>query len=229
MTGPVQAVIFDFDGLIVDTEMPEYLAWQAVYARYGWTFPLASWLRNVGRNDSPFDPLRPFREAGGLMGPGDARALWQDEHARLEREYLKPLPGVIPLLDRLAAGGIRAAVASSSRRLRVRHLLSDLRLDGRFDALACGDEVPLAKPAPDVYLLAATRLAVPPRACVALEDSEPGVRAAKAAGMPCIAVPSHLTRTMDFSAADLIAPSLLDVSLDTIARVARGMDPVPDG
>jgi HAD superfamily hydrolase (TIGR01509 family) len=222
MRGPLGAVIFDFDGLIVDTEMPEYLAWQAVYARYGLTLPLDSWLRNVGRNDSPFDPLAPFRGSDGPMRPDAVLSLWRGHRARLEREYLKPLPGVLALLDELKNTGLRAAVASSTQRRRIQHLLSELRLKDRFDAVACGDEVPLAKPAPDVYLLAARRLAVPPAACVALEDSEPGLRAAKAAGMPCIAVPSQLTRTMDFSAADLVVSSLADVGLDQIARVAAG-------
>lgn len=221
MTAPVQAVIFDFDGLIADTEMPDYLAWQAVYAQYGRTFPLDSWLRNVGRNDSPFDPLGPFRGPDSPADPDAVLAVWRRHHTRLERDYLTPLPGVLPLLERLKERGIRTAVASSTRRLRIRHLLSALRLQERFEALACGDEVPRAKPAPDVYLLAAGRLGVPAAACVALEDSAPGVCAAKSAGMACIAVPSRITRTMDLSAADLVVTSLLDVTLETIARVAE--------
>ena len=221
MTAPVRAVIFDFDGLIVDTEMPDYLAWQAVYAQYGWTFPLESWLRNVGRNDSPFDPLGPFRGPDSPMDPDAVLAVWRRHHTRLERDYLKPLPGVLPLLERLKERRIRTAVASSTRRRRIRHLLSALRLQERFGALACGDEVLRAKPAPDVYLLAAGRLRVPAASCVALEDSAPGVCAAKSAGMACIAVPSQITRTMDLSAADLVVSSLLDVSLETISRVAE--------
>lgn len=212
MTGTILAVIFDFDGLIVDTETPEYLAWQSVYGQQGWTFPLASWLRNVGRNDSPFDPLGRFREPDSPVRPEEAQAAWNAHHARLQERYLTPLPGVIRLLDDLRGHDVRAAVASSSRLTRVRHLLRVLGLGDRFDAVACGDEVPRAKPAPDVYCLAASRLRVAPAACVALEDSAPGIRAAKAAGMRCIAVPSPLTRGMDFSAADGVVDSLLDVT-----------------
>jgi HAD superfamily hydrolase (TIGR01509 family) len=219
-------VIFDFDGLIADTEMPDYLAWQAVYGRFGWSFPLHSWLRNVGRNDNPFDALAPFRAPDAPMPADAALALWRAEHARFEPDYLKPLPGVLPLLEDLRRAGIPTAVASSTRRRRIQDLLAHLRLEHRFDALACGDEVPLAKPAPDVYRLAAGRLGIAPPACVALEDSEPGLRAAKAAGMRCIAVPSPITRTMDFSAADLVVGSLVDVGLETIARVA-GVQHVP--
>jgi len=212
----IRAVIFDFDGLIVDSETPEYLAWQAVHAQHGWPFPVSSWRRNIGRNDSPFDPLARFREADSPMAPDAARAQWDDHHARLQPDFLTPLPGVVPLVTALRRHGIRTGVASSSRVSRVRELLETLGLAAEFEALAGGDEVQRAKPAPDVYRLAAQRLAVPEAACVALEDSESGVQAAKAAGMRCIAVPSELTRGMDFSAADLVVTSLLDVSVDTI-------------
>jgi beta-phosphoglucomutase-like phosphatase (HAD superfamily) len=96
-------------------------------------------------------------------------------------------------------------------------LVERLGLAGQFGAIAGGDEVPLAKPAPDVYLLAARRLEVPPSACTVLEDSENGVHAAKAAGMRCIAVPSVLTRSLDFSRADAVLAGLEHVTLKTLA------------
>ncbi len=216
MDTPIRAVIFDFDGLIVDSETPEYLAWQAVHAHHGWPFPLESWRRNIGRNDSPFDPLGRFREPDSPMAPDAARALWDGHHARFQADFLVPLPGVVPLLTALRQHGIRTGVASTSRVSRVRELLHTLGLTADFEAVAGGDEVPQAKPAPDVYRLAARRLAVAETSCVALEDSESGVHAAKAAGMCCIAVPSELTRGMDFSAADLVVTSLLEVSVETI-------------
>jgi HAD superfamily hydrolase (TIGR01509 family) len=215
----IRALIFDLDGLIVDSETPEYLAWQAVHKQHGWPFPLESWRLNIGRNDSPFDPLARFREPGSPMPPDEARALWRDHHTRLQQEYLVPLPGVVRLLDGARAHGLRTGVASTSRLARVRELLDGLGLLAKFDAMAGGDEVPAAKPAPDVYRLAARRLAVAEPACVALEDSQSGVRAAKAAGMWCIAVPSELTRGMDFSAADLVVASLLEVSVETITAL----------
>ena len=223
----IQAVVFDLDGLIVDSETPEYLAWQAIHAQHGWPFPIESWRRNIGRNDSPFDPLARFRAPGSPIAPDAARALWQDHHTRLEPDFLRPLPGVVALLESVRAQRLRTAVASTSRRARVLELLGQLGLTDKFDALAGGDEVPRAKPAPDVYRLAARRLGVAERACVALEDSESGVRAAKAAGMWCIAVPSELTRGMDFRAADLVVASLLEVSVETILTLPnsarRGM------
>lgn len=215
----MDAVIFDCDGLIVDTETPDYLAWTALYARYGWEFPRDRWLQNIGRNDNPFDPLEPFRRPGSPLGPDAASSLWREYHAALARDYLTPLPGVVPLLAALRNHGIRTAVASSSRARRVRDLLTTVGLASQFDAIAGGDEVAHAKPAPDVYLLACRRLGVRPDACVALEDSENGVRAAVAAGMRCIAVPSPLTRGLDFSAADLVVETLDQVTVNTIRSV----------
>ncbi len=215
----IGAVIFDLDGLILDSETPEYLAWKAVYEQYGLEFPLVSWLQNIGRTDSPFDPLGPFRREGSPRSPEAIRALWAEHHALLERDFFSPLPGVVRLLEGLRSLGLRVAVASSSRISRVRGLLTELALEAEFDVLAGGDEVARAKPAPDVYLLAAQRLGVAPGACVALEDSENGVRAAKAAGMRCIAVPSALTRGLDFTAADLIVGSLAEVTPETIAAL----------
>jgi len=218
---PPRAVLFDFDGLIVDTEMPEYLAWQALYARHGLTFPMASWLKNVGRNDRPFDPFGPFR--GDDPASVDAvQAEWRALYDSIEPSYMVPLPGVVPLLRRLRERGWRLAIGSSSRHARVASMVERLGLAGQFGAIAGGDEVPLAKPAPDVYLLAARRLEVPPDVCTVLEDSENGVRAAKAAGMRCIAVPSALTRSLDFSAADAVLDGLEHVTFEVLVAPEDG-------
>jgi HAD superfamily hydrolase (TIGR01509 family) len=210
-----RAAIFDFDGLIVDTEMWECVSWRVVYARRGLVFPFESWLSNVGRNDHLFDPLGPFRDDAGSASSAEAE--WRAVAASIEPAFLVPLPGVVPLLEALRRARWRVAVASSSRRDRVAARLAQLGLAEWVDAVAGGNEVPMAKPAPDVYLLAATRVGVDPEACTALEDSEPGVRAAKAAGMRCIAVPSHITRSMDFSLADAVIADLRDASLDLLA------------
>ena len=214
----VRAVIFDFDGLIVDTETAECVAWRVLYARRGLEFPFESWLRNVGRNDRPFDPLKPFRAPDGSAD--DTVREWRAIETSIEPAFLVPLPGVVPLLDTLRREEWRVAIASSSRHARVAEMVERLGLAGRFDAIAGGDEVPRAKPSPEVYLLAASRLEIPPHACTALEDSEPGVRAAKAAGMRCIAVPSHVTRSMDFSHADAVIPDLRHATLDVLLGAA---------
>jgi HAD superfamily hydrolase (TIGR01509 family) len=221
----IAAVIFDLDGVILDSETPEVRAWEETYARYGLRFPRASWLLNVGRNDGPWDPLAPFRGAESPAAPDAVVGAWRTRVDALLPEYLAPLPGVVPLLRALRARGVRTAVASSSRRGWIARVLAQLDLQGQFDAAAGGDEVPRAKPAPDVYRLAAQRLGVPPAACVALEDSPAGVQAARAAGMRCIAVPSPVTSGLDFSAADLVVPSLEHVTPEAIAALPAAAPP----
>jgi HAD superfamily hydrolase (TIGR01509 family) len=212
----ISAVIFDLDGLIIDSETPEVLAWEAIYARYGWRFPVAEWLQNIGRNDGPWDPLTPFHRPESPASPEIVAGLWRRQADALMDGYFTPLPGVVPLLSRLRQRSLPTAVASSSRRAWIVRVLARLGLEDQFDAVAGGDEVQRAKPEPDVYLLAARRLGVVPHACVALEDSPNGVRSAKAAGMACIAVPSALTRQLDFSPADLVVEGLEQVTLSAI-------------
>jgi HAD superfamily hydrolase (TIGR01509 family) len=219
--GLITAVVFDLDGLIVDSETPEVLAWQVTYARYGLDFPVASWLQNVGRNDRVWDPYAPFRQPSSPAALEVVAAVWREQHDALARGYFRPLPGVVPLLGAVRGRGMRTAVASSSGRAWISRVLTGLGLQAQFDATAGGDEVPSGKPAPDVYLLAARRLGAAPGACVALEDTVHGVRAAKAAGMACIAVPTALTRGLDFSAADLVVESLERVDPQTIAALGR--------
>ena len=213
----ISAVIFDLDGLIFDSETPEVLAWQETYARYGLEFPLDRWLLNVGRIDSPWDAYAVLRAIEPPLDLAAVRGFWRERHDIHAREYRRPLPGVVALLAVVRARGWRTAVASSSRQASIQRALQALNMTDQFDATAGGDEVERAKPAPDVYLLAAKRLGATPAECVALEDSQNGVLAAKAAGMTCIAVPSTLTRSLDFSAADLVVGSLEEVTPETIA------------
>lgn len=215
----IRAVIFDLDGLILDSETPEVLAWQETYARHGLEFPVEQWLQNIGRTDSPWDAYAALRALDPPIDLSLVKGYWRERHEWHARDFRLPLPGVVPLLEAVRRRGLRTAVASSSRRAYILSTLQGLSIADRFDAAAGGDEVPRAKPAPDVYLLAAHRLGVGPHACVALEDSLNGVLAAKAAGMPCIAVPSSLTRALDFSAADLIVASLEEVTPETIASI----------
>lgn len=212
----ISAAIFDLDGLILDSETPDVLAWQETYARHGLEFPVEEWLQNIGRTDSPWDAYAALRTLEPPVDLTLVEGFWRERHEAHAREFLRPLPGVVPLLAAVRARGLRTAVASSSRRASILRALEGLHIADQFDATVGGDEVQRAKPAPDVYLLAAQRLGLAPETCVALEDSLNGVLAAKAAGMACIAVPSALTRSLDFSAADLVVASLEDVTPETI-------------
>ena len=124
--------------------------------------------------------------------------------------------GVVRVLDQAAALGLGVAIASSSPRQWIVDHLDRLGLPERFAVIACYDDVGVAKPAPDVYLEAVRRLGVAPGEAVALEDSRTGLLAARAAGLRCIAVPTAMTRHLDFSAADLVVDSLAELDLSAI-------------
>ncbi len=191
----MRALILDFDGLMVDTEWPSFLAWQEVYAEHGATLSLAEWAARVG-SDAGFDPVETLR-ARADRPVGDTEALLADRQRRkVARIAAAPLmPGVADAIAQARALGWPVGIASSSPR-------DCLGMRDAVDAIATGDEVPRVKPDPAVFLLVASRLAVPPARCVVCEDSLSGVRAAKAAGMFAIAVPNRVTTVQDFAIAD---------------------------
>ena len=206
----LQAAIFDCDGLLADTETPDFEAWRAIYAEHSLPFPLGEWAQTIGVAKG--HELRDWHAPlAALVGPAYDREAIQ---ARRRAHYgaalgaLRPMPGVAALLDALEAEDIPRAVASNSDREWVERILAITGLRPRFTALATADEVASPKPAPDVYLLAARRLGVPPDACVAFEDSPRGLAAAHAAGMTGIAVPTALTRHLTFPDAHLLVKTL---------------------
>jgi HAD superfamily hydrolase (TIGR01509 family) len=218
----IEGAIFDCDGLIADTETPDYTSWLAVYEHYGLTLPLAEWAAYIGIAKG--DDVRDWHAAvAAHAGPGydrDAAAAMRHEHYYKAIDSLAPAPGLVPLLDSLQAANIPCAVASNSSRHWVRRILETTGLAGRFAAVATADQVATPKPAPDVYLLAAALLDARPTSCVAFEDSPRGLAAAVAAGMLSVAVPTGLTRSLDFSQADLVVSSLEEVTLDLLKKSA---------
>jgi HAD superfamily hydrolase (TIGR01509 family) len=133
---------------------------------------------------------------------------------------LRAMPGLGELIADLRARGLKRALATSGERRYVAMVMSELNLDGAFDATVVAEDVARGKPAPDVYLLAAERLGLPPAQCLVLEDAPNGVAAAQAAGMRCVAVLNEYTRSLDLSAADGVLPSLWAVRdhLDALIR-----------
>jgi HAD superfamily hydrolase (TIGR01509 family) len=208
--------VFDFDGLILDTETPEFRAWQELFAAYGGTLTTGDWAHVIGSTDSGWDPAVELgRQTGRAYDRAELRAQWKPRQVELMgREAVRP--GVLSLLGEAKLRGIGLAVASSSTRRWVQGNLERLGIFDSFDAVATGDEVRRTKPDPAVYLLALERLHAPAAAAIALEDSPNGVRAAQAAGMRCVAVPNDVSRHLDLSAADALLPSLGDLDLDAL-------------
>lgn len=211
----VRALILDFDGLFIDTETTAMQAWQELYAQYGQELPFEKWLTVIGTYDAEFNAADYLDSLLGAEGPLDWDVV---APARLERELalareLPMLPGVAELLDQADELGLAMAVASSSSRAWVEGHLERLGVLGRFRALACRDDVARTKPDPALYLLAAERLGVPARDCLAFEDSLNGLLAAHAAGMPVVIVPSPLTQGFDFGEAEVVLESLAELEL----------------
>lgn len=183
----VHAVILDMDGLMLDSERAAREAWRAALAEHGYTLDDDVYLRAVGRTAPEARAV--FVAA---FGPGLPIAAVESAMARRLRESLEPpplKPGLRELLDAIAELGVPAAVASATAAAEVRRRLGAADLEQRFAAVVGGDEVRAGKPAPDLFLRAAELLHAAPPACVVLEDSEAGIRAAAAAGMIPVMVP----------------------------------------
>lgn len=212
----IRGLIFDFDGLIVDTELPVFQAWQEVYRAHGSDLAFTEWARCIGTSDDHFDPYQDLAEQLGR--PLDRTAI----DAALEPRHLalveaQPiLPGVRETLRAARERGLKLGVASTSPRKWVAGHLARLELDHYFDALACGDEVARVKPAPDLYQAALERLGLAAPEAIALEDSPHGVRAAQAAGIFAVAIPNPLTSQLDLDHADLRITSLAETPLDAL-------------
>ena len=207
------AILFDMDGLMVDTEPLARAAWERVVSPYGVTMTDDLYGRMLGRRT---------HESAQLVLDMLALPLERDE--LVERKtvlFLDSLaggvpvmPGLFALLDEIEQRGLPWAVATSTPRAVAEIILGQLGVVGRYTALAAGDEVAHGKPAPDIFLLAAARLGVTPAACLALEDSAAGCAAAVAAGMRVVAVPTELTYGEPFAVAYRRYPSLVEVAAE---------------
>ena len=219
----IKAIIFDFDGLILDTESPIFLSWQEVYREHGCELALEEWAANVGTEDS-FDPAAHLE---GVLGKTlDAAAI---RNARKPREAAlieaKPiLPGVESYIAGAKRLGLKLAVASNSSRGWVMGHLGRLGLIHHFDIIKCWDDpdVGQRKPEPTVYQAALNALDITADQAIALEDSPNGILSATRAGIFTMAVPNALTRLLGVGDADMVLDSMADMSLaDLLTAVSK--------
>ena len=208
----IRAIVFDFDGLILDTEEPIYRSWREVYEEHGEDLPFDRWVQTVGTADSVFTPQRHLEERLGRALEHDVLERRKDRRTQLILAN-QVLPGVVQRIDEARAMGLKLAVASSSTQEWVTGHLARLGILDRFDCVRCRDDVAHAKPEPDLFLAAAACLGVQPGQSIAVEDSPNGVAAAKRAGMKCVAIPNLITARLDLSQADLILDSLADLTV----------------
>ncbi len=220
------AVIFDMDGLLVDTERLQFGASDRVLRELrGVALPHELMVSLVGlRSDECWQRIRALYD---LAEPVEQlEAMQSAYYAPMLRAQSEALPGARELMVTLHEQGYPLAIASSSPLWQIEAVVERLAIGALLSAVASGQEVPRGKPAPDVYLLAARRLGVAPARCVALEDSGPGSLSASAAGMYVIAVPSAETATHSFEHADLVLPSLVGAA-PHIAELLNGHDSPP--
>jgi HAD superfamily hydrolase (TIGR01509 family) len=215
----ISAVIFDMDGLMIDSEPLAKEAWQVTARRYGYVIDEPMFTRMLGLREIECTAMVQ-RELGLPVAVDALRQQRSETFLAILPGRLKAMPGLYELLTKLKARGLRRALATSGERLYVATVMRELNLDGTFDAMVVAQDVTRGKPAPDVYLLTAQRLNLLPAQCLVLEDAPNGIAAAKAAGMLCVAVPNEFTRTLDLSAADVMMPSLSAVrdNLDVLIR-----------
>jgi HAD superfamily hydrolase (TIGR01509 family) len=220
----LRALIFDFDGLLLDTEKPDYQAWQEIYRSYGCQLPLSRWETVIGTTHAAFDP---FDYLAAQCGRPLERAAVESLHRQREVELIErqPLmPGVERCLSEARRLGLRLGLASSSSCRWVMGHLERLGLLAYFDCMRARDDVDLPKPDPAVYLSVLKGLAVPAGEALAFEDSPNGLLAARRAGLRCVVVPNEMTRHLPFEGADLHLDSLADLPL--VSLLAR-LPPAP--
>ena len=217
----IRALVFDFDGLILDTEEPVYRSWLEVYQAHGEELPFERWVQIVGSTTTGFHPQHHLEERLGRPLPKEVldRRIGRRTEMILANAVL---PGVVQHLDAARELGLKVGVASSSTHEWVEGHLARLGILDRFECVRCRDDVEHAKPEPDLYLAVLECLGVTPADAIAIEDSPNGVAAAKRAGMRCVAIPNSITSGLDLSEADIKLRSLAEVSLrDLLARFDR--------
>lgn len=218
----IRALIFDFDGLILDTESSIVDGWKIIYAEYGQEFPLQTWIRDVvGTTNATFDPAA---HLASVTGRNLGLRAQRDLHARVELYHLEQLrklsamPGVVNYLEAARRLGLRLAVASSSGHAWVEGHLRQLGLLELFDAILCREDVQNIKPDPELFLASLGALQVPAEQALAFEDSRNGVLAARRAGLRVVAVPNQVTAQGTLEGSSLELSSLADLPLEDLLK-----------
>ena len=218
----VRAFLFDFDGLILDTESASRAGWEWLYRQHGFDLPAELWATLIGRIGAPWNPMDHLEQLVG--SPLEREELDERRYAHelslIETEELRP--GIADYLAEAESRGIKRAIVSSSSRRWIDMHLARLERSVGWDAIVAADhDVSRSKPRPDLYLDTLRLLDVVAGDAIAFEDSPNGVRAARAAGVFCVAIPNDVTRDLGLDEADLVVESLADLPPDDLlARFA---------
>ncbi len=217
-TRKIRALIFDFDGLILDTEGPIFQSWQELYESYGGQLSFSTWAKIIGTVSNEFDH---FEELEKQIGSPLDRAKLSPQRRQRELDLIaeQPLqPGVENYLKDAKLIGLKIGLASSSPCSWVTGHLTQRGLIDYFDCIYARDDVKVVKPDPELYLSVLDELSVRADQAFVIEDSPIGVTAAQRAGLFCVAVPNALTALMPLDHADMRLNSLTDISLEDLIR-----------
>ena len=216
----ITTVIFDFDGVILDTETPDYETWQDVFQSYGVDLDLSFWVQYIGWGTWNFDVCGHLEDLTGQAVDRDL-LLPQRRQRYLDAVNANPvMPGVLERLGEARSLDLKLGVASSSSRRWVGGHLERLGILPVFGSVKTSDDVTNVKPDPELYLSVTRSLGARPDETLAIEDSAHGVTAAKAAGLHCVVVPNTITRHLSLDHADWRIETLEDLSLtEIVARV----------
>jgi len=223
----IRALLFDFDGVVVDTEVPTYESWRQIYTEYGVELPLGEWLPVVGSGTSTapggvFDAVARLQTLTGMTLDRAAVVERRSQRKAALCDQAQLLPGVGDYLAEARRRGLKTAIVTRAHDSWVEHHVARVALAHTWDAIVCGNGVH-SKAKSAFYLDALERLGVESREAIAFEDSPHGVGAAKEAGIPCVAIPNDITRGADFENADEIVGSLAERPLgDLLASLAGG-------
>lgn len=214
----LKAIIFDFDGLIVDTETAIYQAWAELYQKFDQELLLTDYAQCVGSDFGTYDPQAALEERHGQKITWDDVLPHKDERIRELLLAQDTRPGVRQLIDQITTANLGRAVASSSTFNWVGGWLRKLGIDHHFPVIRCRDHVERIKPSPDLFLAAAEKLGVAPHEALVLEDSVNGLKAATAAGISCVIVHNSITSHGDFSGAAKVFESFEHFNLESLIR-----------
>jgi len=214
----IRAIIFDFDGLILETEGPTYQSWVEVYQSFGFSLPFSTWTANIGTTQGDFNPQleleKLVKDTVDWGGVESRRRMI--ENTLIEAQSV--LPGAVQYLNDARQLGLKLGLASNSPNAWVIRHLTRLGLVDYFDRICTADDVQHIKPDPELYLSVLRALEVKADEAIALEDSPIGIQAARQAGLICVAVPNPLIKQLTFNEADFQLDSLAETSLEQLLK-----------
>ncbi len=217
------AVIFDMDGVLVDTEPSYFQSNTVLFRELGFSLPEAEYAAFVGSSSyRMWSTLKTRFHLAEKVDELIARSYRAHLNSLMALESLDPIPGIVSLLDRLSDLALPLGLASSSPRLVIELTLEKSGLSGYFPVSVAGDEVPHGKPHPDIFLATASLLGVAPGQCLVVEDSPHGVAGAKAAGMGAVGFANPNSGSQDLSRADLIIHSFTGAELEGLGQLLAG-------